>query len=98
MAIKQFGTTATPSTVTLSATTAGLLLQGNMNRMRFAIYNPTSANLYIRLGNALVSATAGQYDYVVPTNQWIQSDLGEWPGSVYGYSVGGGTFNVSETT
>jgi hypothetical protein len=88
-------TTNTPAQVALTAATSGALSTATAGRIRFTIYNPTAAVLYVRKAAAAASATA--FDFVVPAGGSYFSDAYEWAGEVRGFSTPGGTINFSQS-
>lgn len=87
-------TTWTATTATLTAATSGTVLAANADRIRFNIYNPTAAVLYLRGAAGAASATV--FTWVVPAGAQYISDPFEYAGEIRGFSTPGGDIYVSE--
>jgi len=88
-------TTNTPTQVVLAAATSNTLKIATSGRIRFVIYNPTAAVLYVR--KAAVAASATVFDIVIPAGGSYFSNPYEWAGEVRAFSTPGGTINFSES-
>jgi hypothetical protein len=93
-------TTSTPVAVTLVANTAKDLLAANASRVRFSIANPLATTLYVRkatLADNPATASAGGYDFYIPSGAQYISDPKEWAGGLNGICATAGDVNVSES-
>lgn len=92
-------TTNTPAAVTLVANTAKDLLAASATRIRATIHNPLATALYVRkatLAASAATASAGGYDFVIPSGGTFISDPYEWAGGYNGICATAGDVNVSQ--
>ncbi len=90
-------TTNTPTQVVVPAAgvVGNTLHVATPARIRFTIYNPTAAVLYVR--KAAIAASATVFDLVIPAGGSYFSDAYEWAGEIRAFSTPGGTINYSES-
>jgi hypothetical protein len=88
-------TTNTPTQVAMTAATSTVLKTATAGRIRYTIYNPSAAVMYVRKAASAASATA--FDFVIPAGQSYFSEANEYAGELRGFSTPGMTANYSES-
>jgi hypothetical protein len=88
-------TTNTPTQVAMTAATSTVLKTATTGRIRYTIYNPSAAVMYVRKAASAASATA--FDFVIPAGGSYFSDANEWAGELRAFSTPGMTANYSES-